>query len=276
MATEKGRDPNQVLFQASNTAYRAALKGVGDWKIMGLKAVTNLRMITILQGGIQFWVSNDPSIKKMADFSGKTIAWLPGSDLMFEMFHESLRMLGIHDQVKIKQMDFMAMYNALRDGTIDGCLGLAVGLPEGRKTIVYPLMQVINAKRDGIFMVPWDKELYLPASKKVGLPVIPTIMPAKSIPTQNEPADSFWDAIQTFYCLAEADEELIYGITKTLVQHYYRLREYMPALDETTPEIMAGLLPAESEAEIHPGALRYYKEVGLWPAAWKKIHKKQK
>lgn len=96
------------------------------------------------------------------------------------------------------------------------------------------------------------------------------------LPTQTEDMECFSGSVLGYFCHEDADEELIYQITKTLAAHYYRLGELFSSLDKVTPYVMVQLMyighdpGVKIEDEIHPGALRYYKEVGLWPRAWHK------
>ena len=96
------------------------------------------------------------------------------------------------------------------------------------------------------------------------------------------------DVTLAYMCKAEADETLVYSITETLAKNYYRLGEMLPALRHVTPSLMVQLMPLDKlprfaklagrtqwanvavEDLVHPGALRYYKDVGLWPQAWER------
>lgn len=61
---------------------------------------------------------------------------------------------------------------------------------------------------------------------------------------------------------ADADEELIYRIAKTI----YESREKVVEKHAAGRAIQAANVVRDTGIEFHPGAVRYYKEAGIWPA----------
>jgi len=61
---------------------------------------------------------------------------------------------------------------------------------------------------------------------------------------------------------AKVDEELIYRITKTI----YENREKVVEKHAAGRAIKAGNVVRDTGIAFHPGAVRYYKEAGIWPA----------
>lgn len=57
---------------------------------------------------------------------------------------------------------------------------------------------------------------------------------------------------------AAMDEELAYQITKNMFEHVDELIAVHPAANDTTVEFSLGSTPIP----MHPGALRYYEEIG--------------
>ncbi len=58
------------------------------------------------------------------------------------------------------------------------------------------------------------------------------------------------------------DEELAYTIVKTLVENVDELIAITPHLEMVSKDnITKGLI---SKFPVHPGAVRYYKEAGIW------------
>ena len=62
---------------------------------------------------------------------------------------------------------------------------------------------------------------------------------------------------------AAADEELIYQITKTI----YENREQVVARHAAGRAINEQNVVRDTGTEFHPGAIRYYEEIGIWPQA---------
>ncbi len=62
---------------------------------------------------------------------------------------------------------------------------------------------------------------------------------------------------------AAADEELVYQVTRTLWEHRERVVEKHAA----GRAIQAAVVVRDTGTPFHPGAERFYREIGIWPAA---------
>ena len=60
---------------------------------------------------------------------------------------------------------------------------------------------------------------------------------------------------------ADADEDLIYELTRTIYENRERVTEKHAAGRAINP----GNVVRDTGTEFHPGAVRYYKEIGIWP-----------
>lgn len=89
------------------------------------------------------------------------------------------------------------------------------------------------------------------------------VKPSKLLPYVREPIkiaafDSYMNASPA------VTEEDAYTLTKTLHTNWKKLQKDYPPI-RGTPQ--AGLAPAHNAMPYHPGAIRYWKEVGLWKPA---------
>jgi TRAP transporter TAXI family solute receptor len=64
-----------------------------------------------------------------------------------------------------------------------------------------------------------------------------------------------------FFTSAEASEEVVYRITREVFNNFEKFKKQHPAFEELTKQNMVEIL--DRLAPIHPGALRYFKKVGL-------------
>ena len=62
---------------------------------------------------------------------------------------------------------------------------------------------------------------------------------------------------------ADQEEELIYQVTRTLWEFRSEVVEKHAAGRAIQPEVVV----RDTGVEFHPGAVRYYQEIGIWPSA---------
>lgn len=74
---------------------------------------------------------------------------------------------------------------------------------------------------------------------------------------------SLMEYAMTVITHANADEEMIYNITKSIHENRAGLVAAHPSYNAMNPDRLA---IRQDGVEHHPGAVRYYKEVGIWPA----------
>ena len=260
MAEEK--DPNRILYHTIGFDYQASLKGIPPYE----RSYTEQRLIAGFNWGITGIMTTDPSIKTLADLKGKRMGSLEQTDATSVMLIESLKELGIYDDVKMEFLGFGEMHNAIRDGLVDACFWKTTGDPNKPMVPSHgSLIEVITAKKDKVYPVEWPKELVEKVAQKLGLPFEPYQALPGSLPPQTEPVWVMSAYAHSLGCQAGADEDLIYEITQFMVRYYCRYHvSYAGKM--ITPESMVQRLAIDSEDEVHPGALRYYKEVALWDA----------
>jgi TRAP transporter TAXI family solute receptor len=91
----------------------------------------------------------------------------------------------------------------------------------------------------------------------------PATIPAGTYPGQDEPYEGLDVGSMHLIVSADTDEELAYQLTRTLYESRELLAEKHPAGRAVNPDNAA----RDTGTPFHPGAIRYYSEVGIWPEA---------
>jgi len=233
------------LMGASNTTF-AAFSGEEPFD----EAVKNIRGITALYPEtFQFIVRKDSGIKSFSDLKGKrVVVGAPGSGTE-RTANLVLNMYGItYDDITPEFLSFAEGVTALKDRTVD-CAIVGSGLPTAA---------VIDAAASmDISLIPVDKEIYEKFSKDYPF-LGSNIIPAGLYNGVNE--DVFTVASPALLSVREdISEDVVYEVVKAIFEH-------LDALVETHAQgknIKLETALNGMSIPLHPGAEKYYKEVGL-------------
>jgi TRAP transporter TAXI family solute receptor len=89
------------------------------------------------------------------------------------------------------------------------------------------------------------------------------VVPAGTYPGQSEDFAGLDVGSMHLITRADADEELVYEVTKTLYEQRAAVVERHPAGRAINPANVV----RDTGTPFHPGAQRYYREIGIWPPA---------
>lgn len=188
-------------------------------------------------------------ISTIYDIKGKRVSvGAPGSGTEFKT-NLVLQALGIsYDDFRVQRLSFTETANALKDGTVD------VGFWD----VAAPTSSIMDlATTRDIVLIPFSDE----DIKKICdlYPFYaPFELPAGSYRGQDYPVKnpSVWN---TVICNADMSEDLVYNLVKAVFDHRDYLEKIHPFAKFTTPEnaLIASPIP------LHPGAIKYYREIGL-------------
>lgn len=140
------------------------------------------------------------------------------------------------------------MADLLRDGKADISIDV-VGLGQ-------PAMSELTMTKEMFFPQLADSTLEALANEGYA----PKVMQANSWKGQGQDLKTMVNA-SAYVVDKNLPEEVVYAITKSIVENKPDLVKQVPAMEQYVPEDSA--LPAINGLPFHPGAIKYYKEAGL-------------
>ena len=237
----------ELAMSNSAISYFAILGESGWEQNYDIRAV-----VTLAPNIATFITKADSGLTKMSDLAGRR-AMVGVAGAGFEMFVQPL--LAAHG---VTYDDFTQVYGTqsgavdmLGDGSIDAAF-LGGAVPTGAVTQA--------CSTHDILFLPFDEEKRQQLARDYPFFQLATI-----------PADAYSDLTEDYPGLnvgsmhlitsAAADEELIYEITRTIWENRQAIADRHPAgraINEANAARNTG-------TPFHPGAERYYREIGVWP-----------
>lgn len=196
----------------------------------------------------------DANIKTLADLKGKTvnIGELGSSDARQSMY--VLEFFGLEEKdITVNRKPTYEAPELLQAGKIDAYL-YTVGHPNlsvkeastGERKV-----EIISPGQE--FIDHYLKVRTYIVSSDISIDYYPAIVNKEPIPTIGLKA--------ILFTRKDADEQVVYNMVKEVLSNFDLFKRQHPALANLTPEkLTKGLI-----VPIHPGAERYFKEVGLLP-----------
>lgn len=225
---------------------------------LGRPKAENLRIInaTYSQAGM-FMVRADSAFRTISDLKGKPIAWGAASSGFIVLARYVMDGLGLD-----MKRDFEAhLLDKAGDGppmVLDGravaMWGGGVGWP--------PFLAIAKGPKGARFIAPSAGEIRRIQAKHSFLKQ--TTLPASSYPGQAGPVNSVgsWPFV---LARASLPDDVAYRLAKALHQGHAALAKKLDQAQESTLENT--LAAAPSRDLIHPGVLKYMKEIGLLKSA---------
>jgi TRAP transporter TAXI family solute receptor len=229
-----------------------AYNGLAEWSELGRQ--TELRSVfSIHPESITLVVAQEAGIREIKDLRGKRInLGNPGSGQL-QNSRDVLAAGGLGEEdLSAEYVKAIEAPGLLQDERLDGFL-YTVGHPNGN-------IKEATSGRVKVFIVP----VRGPAVDKM-LEKYPyyakSVIPQSFYPYALNTEDIETIGVKaTFLTSKKVDAEIVYAITKEVFENFEDFKSLHPAYRVLTkPEMLNGL-----SAPIHRGALRYYKEAGLY------------
>ena len=214
------------------------------------ETLENIRTIgTLYPEVVQIAVSKESGIKSIADFRGKRISvGDAGSGVEFNA-KQILEGYGLSfNDIKKSNLSFKESAEGIQNGTLDGCF-ITAGVPNSA-------LQEL-AFTAGLTLIPISGDEADVICSKYNY-YTQTVIPAGTY--KGTDVDTPALAIKaTLAVSSKLDDETVYNMTKTLFENLDELaRAHAKGKEVSVESAVTGV-----SVPFHPGALKYYKEIGL-------------
>jgi TRAP transporter TAXI family solute receptor len=242
-------DSREIQYAVSNSSITYfAVRGEGGWeKPYDVRAV-----MTMFPNVAMFVVKANSGIASIGDLVGKRVVVGP-QGAGFEYFVRPI--VTAHglsfDDLNVVNAGQQTSVDYLGDGSADATF-LGGGVPTGSITSAASSMDIVLLPYGQTEMEALIAEypFFQPAS-----------IPAGTYRGQDEEFSGLEVGSAHIIVHADADEESVYQFTKRLYENREALAEKHRAARAITPENA----PRNMGTEFHPGAIRFYREAGIWP-----------
>lgn len=242
-------DSGEIEFALSNAAITYfAVRGATGWD----KAYQMRTVMTLAPNVALFITPSGSEVETIADLRGKRVSVGPAG-AGFEYFVRPL--LGAHG---IAYEDFTPL-NATQSGAVDLIAdGSAAAVFVGGAVPTASITQA-SASQD-IHFVPFDEDARQQLIEEY-LFFRPATIPAETYRGQTEAFEGLDVGSMHLITSAGVDENLVYNVAKTLFEQRESVIEKHAAGRAINPNNVV----RDTGTEFHPGAIRFYQEIGIWP-----------
>jgi|SaaInl7_200m_RNA_FD_contig_121_24893_length_1504_multi_4_in_0_out_0_2 uncharacterized protein len=198
-------------------------------------------------------VSKSSGIKKITDIKGKKfIPGRPGSGNM----SATAAVFGTfgfgHKDYKIDYAGQTEAIQAVQDGRVDGTYVIG-GAPIG------PLTAALFTAKKRLMLLGMTEEERQAVNKKHPW-IVPFQLTRKQYPTLPEGGIKVMGHSAFMMCREDLSEDIVYQLVKTTYENMEGLRKINKVFNNMTIDDLPGALGLK--VPLHPGAVKYYKEVG--------------
>lgn len=249
-------------MNAGDAMFSFASSGTAHTTNRGIFGSPKIPLNLMFNGGtvyIVMMVLKDAGIKSVADLKGRTFVgeYFASANPATRMMMGYLHAYGLTEKnlTILKGMDHAEMIRPVIEGMAAGCM-----LPG--PTPIAAATELTNLRNVDVLGVDEDKiDAALKHAASLGSFYARGVLKAGSYKGQTE------DKIQaagysSFGVKPDAPEDLVYAVMKAIFDHEKEFKELQAAQRKVGIEMAI----ADPTTPYHPGAIRYYKERGLWTA----------
>jgi TRAP transporter TAXI family solute receptor len=238
-------------YLAQEGVYEFGAKEWGPQPIRALLLNNSDALLTII-------TAKDAGIKTMADLKGKRVAWVVGAPSLNQNITALLAFgnLTWADVQKVEFGGFGAAMTGIVNNQVDAAFassisGNAYQIASSPRGIQYPV--VPHGDKAG-----WER------LKKVAPFFVPFMGTEGAEMSKDKPIEAATYPYPVLMSYANAPEDLVYNMTKAMVQFYPDYKDGAPGNNgwDLKRQVYDWVVP------FHDGAIRYFKEIGVWTPAY--------
>jgi TRAP transporter TAXI family solute receptor len=202
----------------------------------------------------------NPKLKTIPDLVGKSIGLGRKPQINFAFIPEAILRegWGLAGKMKLQYLGTSPAVKALMDGLVDAAIIGGYMDPTGKKFQPGPPEIELMASGKKVYHIGWG-EKEIKKTIATGLPFISFKIPAGTVKGQDKDVAAFANTLS--WCAApEFPDEYAYEFVKLLVKNVTKFKEYHSLGKLLSPELFPY---GWAQSEIHPGALKAYKELKL-------------
>jgi len=224
--------------------------GAPDWgpqPVRGLMLNTSDQVLTVV-------AAKDSGVRTVADLKGKRVAWVIGAPSLNQNITAMLAFANLtwNDVQKVEFGGFGAAMDGIINNQVDAAFtssisGLAYKIAKSPRGLVYPVF-------------PHNDKAGWARMNKVAPFFFPFMGTEGAELSKDKPAESATYPYPILMTYASQNTDLVYNMTKAMVETFDQYKSAAPGNSGWAAERQnfAWVIP------YHDGAIRYWKEAGLW------------
>lgn len=218
----------------------------------------DMKIICSMSTSAGTFVANKKEIKTVEDFAGRKLGVGNRGTGPFKQVEVILKARGVYEKADLKTIGFDPSAQAMVDGLVDAGF-FVVGSSAGNWIQSSAWSTVRAPGRESYIMsLPNDSQKWA----EIGGIKMAWIQVPANVVGNPEPFGAQNVRNAMVVALDAFDKEVAYEIVKTISEHSAELVNFSPTLKNMTPQFIAQM-PINTEAQVHPGALKYFKEKGI-------------
>lgn len=204
-----------------------------------------------------FTLVAQPGIETVHDFKGKVFMYRRKPNPHWTLFGDALLdVYGLRPDKDVK-CPYSTMTKEVTDGVKMGTVDIGLtagGIPRA------DVMEVTESRVKKYNIIGFDKDKIAAINKRYPF-YKPMTIPGGTYSNQDKDAHSMAYSM-TLACRPDLPDDVVYNVTKVIFSHFDEFVKIMPAAKKA--RFSAEAACKDPEIPMHPGAIKYYKEIGAW------------